>query len=264
MQTGTLEQSHKIVILGIALSGPLQIHVPAKNLRATLDYEKAFILRTEIKNITERVGSNLAARTAQEVYERLLMEFGGDVYLSVEPEVMDSHFTPKTRFTPKNSSSVRQPKSGKLQTKGLAPRRIITLGPEKFEALAREVEMRLATPQPPTSAQLYTAIKMFSVGMQSDDKVVRFLILYGAITIVALFKYHYGSQNRVDQMVRNVNTTLPMFRVKNREPETLYSKLRNDFIHAEDRGCDPTGAMRAIEQHIGQFQRDVALLFKSL
>lgn len=258
MQTGTLEQSHKIVILGIALSGPLQIHVPAKNLRATLDYENAFILRTEIKNITERVGSNLAARTAQEVYERLLMEFGGDVYLSVEPEVMDSHFTPK------NSSSVRQPKSGKLQTKGLAPSRIITLGPEKFEALAREVEMRLATPQPPTSAQLYTAIKMFSVGMQSDDKVVRFLILYGAITIVALFKYHYGSQNRVDQMVRNVNTTLPMFRVKNREPETLYSKLRNDFIHAEDRGCDPTGAMRAIEQYIGQFQRDVALLFKSL
>jgi hypothetical protein len=46
--------------------------------------------------------------------------------------------------------------------------------------------------------------------------------------------------------------------------ETLYTKLRNDLIHAEERGCDPTADIAAIEKHIAQFQHDVWLVFSNL
>jgi hypothetical protein len=51
---------------------------------------------------------------------------------------------------------------------------------------------------------------------------------------------------------------------KTGKDETLYTKLRNDLVHAEERGCDPAGAIAAIEAHIDQFQRDVSLVLSGL
>ena len=46
--------------------------------------------------------------------------------------------------------------------------------------------------------------------------------------------------------------------------ETLYTKLRNDLIHAETRGSDSAAAIAAIETHVAQFQHDVSLIFSQL
>lgn len=101
--------------------------------------------------------------------------------------------------------------------------------------------------------------------MQSRDKVVRFLVMYSALLLVVPFKNSTTDplQENVDELLLKVNPTLPFdltgkTRAGNPKKETLYTKLRNDFVHAEDRGQDPTAAIQAIEHHISAFQRDVA------
>ena len=260
MEQGTLEQTYRMVIRGIDLPGPQKISVPAKSVKATIDYQDAFILRIEIDDTTRDAGSALADQMAQEIYERFLLEWAVNVELSAAPQVFESSFTSKDSTAEAKTATVKPVGEGALIARGT-----VTPPQWKFEKLAWEVEIRLRTPQLATSAQLYTTIKMFSVGMQSDDKVVRFLILYSAITLAALFKHHVRTQEKVDELLKAVNSTLPINPTgKGGKLETLYTKLRNDFVHAEERGYDPEGARRDIEQHIMDFQRDTALIFKSL
>ncbi len=51
---------------------------------------------------------------------------------------------------------------------------------------------------------------------------------------------------------------------KDHRNETLYTKLRNDFIHAEDRGRDVGAAINAIEKHLDDFQNDAAKVLGAL
>ena len=125
--------------------------------------------------------------------------------------------------------------------------------------------MRLITPQPATSAQLYTAIAMYTAGLESPNKVVRFLVLYCALALAALFKWHSGKQQNVDKLLQERNSQLtPLRSPKPGKVETLYTKLRNDLLHMEERACDPAAAIAAIEAHIDQFQHDVSLVLSGL
>jgi hypothetical protein len=87
-------------------------------------------------------------------------------------------------------------------------------------------------------------------------------VLYSALALAAELKYAKGSQGRVDRLLLAQNPKLPILPSprKPRATETLYTKLRNDLIHAEERGRDPTSAMRAIEGSVQKFQRDVLLV----
>ena len=92
--------------------------------------------------------------------------------------------------------------------------------------------------------------------------------------LVALFKNSAnGTQQAVDELLRSVNPGLarvtrpPRTKAKKKstsDKETIYTKLRNDFVHAEQRGWKPMDAMNAIERHIAEFQRDVEEVFKGL
>ena len=110
---------------------------------------------------------------------------------------------------------------------------------------------------------------MFIIGMQSRDKVVRFLTLYSATGLAALFKYGKCTQKAVDDMLQLANPSIsfsprPSGPLKG-QPESFYTKLRNDFVHAEERGKDPATAKSAIENNCAGFQQDVSnLLWRKL
>ena len=81
----------------------------------------------------------------------------------------------------------------------------VVLSAAELKALVRDVEALVVTPQPPTSAQLYTAIAMYAAGLESQNKVVRFLVFYSALALAALFKWHDGNQENVDRLVLERN-----------------------------------------------------------
>ena len=123
-------------------------------------------------------------------------------------------------------------------------------------------------------APLYGAKEMLALGLKAKEPVVRFLILYSAMMLVALFRNSAdGTQQEVDKLLRDVNpglrqVTRPPRKKAKKKPtsdkETFYTKLRNDFVHAEERGWKPMDAVKAIEEHIAEFQRDVEEVFNRL
>lgn len=134
----------------------------------------------------------------------------------------------------------------------------------EVDALAREVELRVVTPSLATSSQLYSAIAIYAVGLESSNKVTRFVVFYSGLALAALFKTHDGRQLKIDQLMLGVRPSIPCSMSPKRTSETLYTKLRNDLIHTEERGCDPQKVITEIETHIADFQEVVSLVFQSL
>ena len=154
---------------------------------------------------------------------------------------------------------------------------IFNLSQREIDDLANDVALRVIAEEVPTAGQLYTAIDMYAAGLESQNNVVRFLVLYSALALAALFKEGSGGggQENIDALIqkRNRVTVYPRpvkprrrgtKRAAKSVTETLYTKLRNDLIHAEERGCDPKAAIAAIEKHIGDFQDAVSRVFSQL
>jgi len=72
-----------------------------------------------------------------------------------------------------------------------------------------------------------------------------------------------GGQQNIDILIKKSNPSVSVFRPprNKNETETLYTKLRNDLIHAEERGRNPVAAIAAIEKHVRDFQHDVSKVF---
>jgi hypothetical protein len=135
-----------------------------------------------------------------------------------------------------------------------------------LEVVAREVEVRVISPQPPTSVQLYTAIDMYLIGLESENMVVRYLVLYSATALASLFRSHRGNQQSIDALLLAEEPSIPCS-PSPRNPqltETLYTRLRNELIHAEERGSDPTAAIANIEKNARAFQAIVARVLAKL
>jgi hypothetical protein len=140
-------------------------------------------------------------------------------------------------------------------------------------AFAQEVETRLGAGQPAFAAQLYTAIGLFSAAMEAADPVVRFLILFDAVHLYAEFKFGgERGQADIDKLFVVAEPTVPVAptgklfrngtRKGTRRLETLYRKLRNDFVHSHERGADPGTARTEINANIGRFQATVAKILR--
>src|SRR3972149_4246659 len=105
---------------------------------------------------------------------------------------------------------------------------------------------------------------MYVSGLEASNKVVRYLIFYSAVALAALFQFHNGNQHSIDKLIRNAKPAVQIFKSPKDNEETLYTKLRNDLIQAEERGCDPANAISTIESQVEHFQVDVAEKLKSL
>jgi len=262
MSIGTLEQLFEFELHGVEVPAAMRFHVPGLGLEGQLQSGTPLRLTVRVDGTTELAAEARAGSFAQLVYHRLLLRFGAKIERSVPPSCVHRSFA--TRGT--TASPAVSTASDALNMHVIIRRSPVVLSAAELKALVRDVEALVVTPQPPTSAQLYTAIAMYAAGLESQNKVVRFLVFYSALALAALFKWHDGNQENVDRLVleRNPQLTISPSPKKPNVNETLYTKLRNDFIHAEDRGRDPAGAIAAIEAEINQFQHDVSLVFSNL
>ena len=258
MTTGILDQTFGLSLDGVEVPPSTTFNVPEHRLTAQLEPGTPLRLTVRVMDATEHEAEGRAYNFAQELYRRLLLRFAGNIERSEPPRIIHRTFTAAGTSPATTSAAMITAKGRIIRPNSLLPQPAV-------DAVAREVELRLITPQPPTSAQLYTAIAMYAAGLESQNKVVRFLVLYGSLALAALFKWHDGKQQNVDQLLLERNSQLTLSpSPKTGKDETLYTKLRNDLIHAEERGCDPAGAIAAIEARIDQFQLDVSLVLSGL
>ena len=261
MTIGTLERSYELGIQGIELKNPIKFSLPKPDLQAMLESGAPLNLSVRVANTTQLIAEAHAARFTRELYQRLLLRFAASIEGSDPPRIV------QTTFTAPGTPATVQTGTAAVPTHGLPARRApVVIAPADIDALRHEVEMRAFAPQRPTSAQLYTAIDWYVVGLQSNNKVVRFLVFYSALSLAALFKKYSPRlrQDKVDSLLLGVIPGLPVCKSPQNGKETIYTKLRNNLIHPEGRGCDPTKAINDIELRADQFQKDVSRVLLSL
>jgi len=257
MTDAVFQYIYEFVLDGLRLLVPCDFSVsymPDPNLPAAANLARHYDLNAElsasaplrlsisVKAANDSTAAAHANRFVGEVYQRLMLRFGGRIERAEPPHLVGS--IPPTPTA-----------TGKTVT---------VAGASELEELAHEVAVRYVTPQPPTSAPLYTAVGMCTVALQSANKVVRFLVLYSALSLVTLFRWHDGKQQNVDALLRWVEPTLPLLTSPRGGTETLYTKLRNDFIHAEERSRDVANAMTSIEAHVRPFQGIVTQVLRRM
>jgi hypothetical protein len=264
---GTYTQSFTIPISGLEIAATCGVPLDDHGIKATLSTVGGQLEATlEIPNIDEASAPQLAIRVASLLRDALVLEFAKHVEHVGYLKPSGSRFNPNSQ---PGSPRIRIAAADELSIslgEGVSPYRPDSL---RLRNVARGVAMRLQVGEIPTSADLYTAKEMFRVGMQSTDKVARFLVLYSAVGLMVMFKdsSKQPSQPNVDELLKSVNASLHPSPApsgpRKGKPEGPYSKLRNDFVHAEERNKNPSAARTAIEANIKVFQRDVAELLKS-
>jgi hypothetical protein len=250
----TAEQTFELSLQGVEIPLPANFEVPEQQLTAELKNGGELQPTVCLLDVSEQEADERAYRFAQELYMRFLVRFGDHIERSGSPRLIKKIFTT----------------DGSTSTTAIVMGQALTIGHGRFSLsqrdvvdLAKDVQLRVIAPQVATSAQLYAALGMYATGLESQNKVVRFLVFYSALALAALFKWHDGRQQNVDRLIlaRNPQITMSASPRNKTVQETLYTKLRNDLIHAEERGCDSAAAIAAIEKHVAQFQHDVSLVF---
>jgi len=263
MSAGTLEQLFEFELHGVKLPEPMKLHVQEYGLEAQLQPGTPLSLHVRVDGVAELQAEAWACSFVQELYRGLLLRFAAYIESSKPPWCVRRTFLPHVTTSTLCSATTSDTHSADAYIIV----RPVLLPADEVGVVARDVERRVARPQPAASPQLDTAIAMYVAGLESKNKVVRFLILYSALTLAADLKWGKGEQANVDKLLQEVNPQLPVLarptkpKQKQEQKETLYTQLRNDLIHAEDRGCDPASAIIAIGARIQEFQRDVSLVF---
>lgn len=232
------------------ISDELKWRFWAKRLEAVLLYA----------NTTREDGEQKVAAISAALVRYLTLEWAAVLDGAVECRLTHSDFTV---LYEDNSVPV-----GSVDLVGLAPTVVkeAVLKPEQVTEALRDFEVKTIAPPPVFAADLVTAREMFLAGLQAPDPVVRFLIIYSALSVFASFRWGFGEQHDVDALIRIADPTvaeLPRQR-KTRRPrkapanptttETIYTNVRNTFVHAADRGKDPVSAADAIRKLVRDFQ----------
>jgi hypothetical protein len=136
-----------------------------------------------------------------------------------------------------------------------------------------EADLRTGAARPPWAGDLETALDMYAVATEAKDGVVRYLVLYSILFVVVYFQkgpFDTIPQHAIDDLMVDADKSLtkaPTGRLKKDGTcslETRFTKMRNDFIHCEDRGKDPARASQALRENVQEFQEVVANVLKKL
>jgi hypothetical protein len=254
--SGRLEELFEIELQGLELPTAAEFH-PRRDLKAKLSPGSPAQLSVSVVGTDESTTHAVSARFVRKLYLKLLLRFARNIEHAAHPRRIRSSFSSEEAESSGSTATVSASLSGHTVVSASAT---VVISRAELDTLINDLETSMRTPEPVTSAELYTAIDMYATSLESRNKVVRFLVLYSALALAALFKWHTGNQEKVDELLLAVNSTLPVLPSQRypKRNETLYTKLRNDLIHAEERGRDPAHAMAAIETRIVEFQHDVA------
>jgi hypothetical protein len=248
METGTLNVQFEF-FLGGADVKPVEFQVPSQHLVAKLIPGSIVRIDVTVEKTEKAEAESVARRFADELFHRILLRHGDKIDRAWAPREGHKNFKGDAGHL-----SVAFPMAVAV---GAEPEPTVVLD---LEDVAKEVEMRVVASQLPTSAQLYTAIDMYLIGLEAENKVVRYLVLYSAMALASIFRSHRGNQQSIDALLLGEEPSIPCS-PSPRSPqltETLYTRLRNELIHAEERGSDPAAAIANIEKHTRGFQSIVA------
>ena len=189
----TVERVFEFSLHGLNMPS-FPINVPELRLTAQLRPGTPLRLKVRVKDVTEQQADALANKIAQTLYRRFLLGFGGHIDRS-EPPRMASMIGKGTSKAPV-----------------VAPN-VFTLSQREVDDLATDVARWVTTAEVPTSAQLYTAIDMYAAGLESQNKVVRFLVLYSALALAVLFTEGQGEggQENIDALIQKRNSSVSLY-----------------------------------------------------
>jgi hypothetical protein len=124
-------------------------------------------------------------------------------------------------------------------------------GTEVAHALA-VFNLKQIAPAPAFANDVFVARDMYMAGRKVDNPVASFLITYSALQVFASFKSRSSrGQAGVDIVLRAEDSTVQIVHSKSSTGKTYqeseFTLARNNFIHAEERGRNPTAAKSVIE-----------------
>jgi hypothetical protein len=159
---------------------------------------------------------------------------------------------------------------GQIEITGLPVTVIVTRrypGDEIAKAL-KDFSLKEAAPTPAFANDIIVARQMYIAALTIENAASRFLIIYSALAAFAAFKLGTKgrTQSRVEKILTDEDPTIPMIAPPPQATitikETEFTSARNDFIHAEDRGRQPTAAAAVIEGMTPKFQALVGRILR--
>ena len=191
-----VERIFELPLHGVDIPMPfLTIDVPEFQLTAELQAGAPFRLKVRVTDVSEQEADARANKFARTLYRSFLLRSGRHIERS-EPPRSISHLLALS-----GTASTSGKTTGKAFV-GASP--TVILQQDEVDDLVKDVALRVIIPEVPTSAPLYTAIDMYAIGMESQNKVVRFLVFYSALALAALFKMGKPEKKKLFHLNQNI------------------------------------------------------------
>lgn len=147
---------------------------------------------------------------------------------------------------------------------------VAVLAPLLVKPVVDRAVLGVEVGQSAIAARLYSARSMFRVAMETDDAVASYLVCYSALALAALFKLgpNGRGQSKVDGLLLGEDPGISQRAVTRSggytATETIYTEIRNQFVHAEERGEDPAGAAQQMAASLAAFRDLTARILRKL
>jgi hypothetical protein len=250
-QIGTLRYTYEFLLKGVIWSNTSKLTID-DHIEAVVEPGSPIRLLIIARNTDFSSAAALCERYAREFYTRLVLRFAATV------ESAPPFPTPAIVRELAGVAGMSCQESVNADA-CIAASVTQNICKPAMDAVASETAQRLQ--QPPLSGSLpeSDAVEMFLTALQIDNQTVRFLIIYSSLALAAISRVARGKQEDIDSLLLSANPVLPETRHPKRNYcETVYTKVRNDFIHAEDRGSDPERAIVEMRREVMNLQRDAA------
>lgn len=249
---------YRLPITGSGIKDEIEIesHVPDQRILIRPQDEELQLeieIRDEQKSKAEF--ETLGQEIATAVFRTFILRLADRVKTGRPPQLTSSRVE-----TFSESGSVEVVSSGGMVIGGKAEIRIGT-GREYVEEIMQIALTRAHALPPP---QLQPAMEVFLAGLEVEDAVTRFLIHYNALALLCELLGRKTRQKDIDGLIIETDPKCSKAPTGQRGgDETLFTKARNDLIHAHDRGQDPTTARKVIETQVRELQRIVAFALET-
>lgn len=101
--------------------------------------------------------------------------------------------------------------------------------------------------------------------IKQDDPISRFLLLYGFLALIK------GAQKKIDELILEIDSSVPKSKspypnstAKSAQEETLFTRLRNEIMHPNDRKVDPAKTKEEMRINVSWLQDIVKRYLQSI
>lgn len=221
-------QGFFIPSLNINLSNPISGNIEA--LQSTSSFTE---IRIQLRTLASQEElRKIAYSLVEKFLEFVILEFAKDIFKLNKPvlkwerflQLDEGNFTSISagmKINPNNISSIVSPSEKQLDDFKV----------NLTDKLGKITKITLLSSN---SAPIY--LDMFKACLQIENFYVRYLFLYSILGTIAYLKGYKPGQGAVDQLILAIEPNTPKTKNHhNNRLETLYTRLRNELAHADDR-----------------------------